>query len=77
MQLRTKENGEMYCRLKCGRYLGRVVEDGQAFEIGFVLLWNKTRINCVCGRFHFYFEPRSLADDTDLDYIEIDDEVWQ
>lgn len=51
-----------FCR-KCGRRIGVVVNDAQAFRAGRILIWQRVRVTCAdCGH-GFMFCPLLPKDD--------------
>ena len=58
------EKNEIFCkRVRCSRFIGTIVEDGQAIEIGNVRIFNVAVLICVCCK-PYRFEAKRL--DTDL-----------
>jgi hypothetical protein len=50
--------------------LGKIVEDGQALEIGNVRIWHIVRFSCTNCHAVYRFEPKTLNDLISLDDLE-------
>lgn len=57
----SRPKSEVYCtRKRCAKFLGEVVEEGQAIEIGNAKVWHTVTLCCVhCNR-PFRFEPINI-----------------
>ncbi len=52
---------EIYCgKLRCRQFLGEIIEDGQAFEVGNVRLWIESPLTCSQCNKPFRFCPKTL-----------------
>jgi hypothetical protein len=53
-------DGELRCsRLRCRKFLGEVINDGQSLQIGASVFWNPVKFSCQCGK-PFTWWPRPL-----------------
>ncbi len=67
----TRNPNEIFCRrLRCSQLLGRIVFDGQAFEMGGARLWMTTPLTCSQCDKPFRFTPTNLNDLFTLDELE-------
>ncbi len=60
----TTNPNEIFCRrIRCRSFLGEIVEDGQALEVGNLRLWVESPLTCSQCDKPFRFTPTTLTED--------------